>query len=119
MFRFSYFFPTQSCDHSLNSWDRDSSGSDREALGWTPPSARPPRCDCQRRPRIAHVFSTLSSDTMWLVWRSCHTMSTVGYGSLYTTSDYCTFVMLFQSFCNIALVAIIMSSFFINFSQPK
>jgi hypothetical protein len=50
---------------------------------------------------------------------SCHTMSTVGYGSVYPISDYCNTIMLFQSYVNIALLAVITSAVFVNFSRPK
>jgi len=50
---------------------------------------------------------------------SSHTMSTVGYGSIYTISDYCNAMMLLQSYINIALLAVITSALFVNFSRPK
>lgn len=46
-------------------------------------------------------------------------MSTVGYGSIYTISDYCNAMMLLQSYINIALLAVITSALFVNFSRPK
>lgn len=46
-------------------------------------------------------------------------MSTVGYGSLYPISDYCNIVMLWQSYVNIALLAVITSAVFVNFSRPQ
>jgi hypothetical protein len=46
-------------------------------------------------------------------------MSTVGYGSVYPISDYCNTIMLFQSYVNIALLAVITSAVFVNFSRPK
>jgi len=53
------------------------------------------------------------------VYISCQTMSTVGYGSIYTSNDYCTFVLLVQSFINVAIVAMITSALFVNFSRPR
>ena len=46
-------------------------------------------------------------------------MSTVGYGSVYPISDYCNIVMLWQSYVNIALLAVITSAVFVNFSRPQ
>ena len=37
---------------------------------------------------------------------------------MYPISDYCNTIMLFQSYVNIALLAVITSAVFVNFSRP-
>jgi hypothetical protein len=46
-------------------------------------------------------------------------MSTVGYGSVFPISDYCNVLTLWQSYVNIALLAVITSAVFVNFSRPQ
>ncbi len=60
-----------------------------------------------------------AQESLDLFWFSVHTLSTIGYGSLYPVTAWAHSIVLIESFLGLVLTAIVTAVLFAKFSRPK